>query len=165
MGHSALIPVLISIAFASAMGQNTRQPSAAFHWLDSTKDATLFDRIKADFRDELRPDDPEKVKPYVAEEYKWISRVGVVDSSALVLIGERETRTSKYGDYFVAFNYDLKSGKKTSLNRGFMDWTFKKLIRFDSSPTPDVVFTYPSCTECEADYLLSSFRFDSSDGK
>lgn len=30
---------------------------------------------------------------------------------------------------------------------------------------PDIVFTYPSCTECEADYLLSSFRFDSSDAK
>jgi len=33
---------------------------------------------------------PEKVKPVVAQEYKWISRVGVFETSARVLIGERE---------------------------------------------------------------------------
>jgi hypothetical protein len=85
----------------------------------------------------LKPDDPEKVKPVVAREYKWISRVGVFETSALVLIGERETRTSTYRNYFVAFNYDLKSGEKTSLtsfNKGFIEWKFKKLIRFDSIP-------------------------------
>jgi len=53
----------------------------------------------------LKPDDPEKVKPVVAQEYKWISREAVFETSALVLIVERETRTSMYGDYFVAFNF------------------------------------------------------------
>ena len=109
--------------------------STAFHWLNFSKDATLFEHIKTAFADELKPDDPEKVKPVVAQEYKWISRVGVFETSALVLIGERETRTSTYRNYFVAFNYDLKSGEKTSLtsfNKGFIEWKFKKLIRFDS---------------------------------
>ena len=46
-----------------------------------------------------------------------------------------------------------------------MEWKFKTLVRFDSSRTPDIVFTYPSCTECEADYLLNSFRFDSTEAK
>jgi hypothetical protein len=84
-----------------------------------------------------------------------------------VLIGERETETS-YGSYFVAFNYDLKSGEKTSLtplNEGFVEWKFKKLVRFDSSRAPDIVFTYPSCIECEEAHLLGSFRFDSTDAK
>ena len=73
----------------------------------------------------MKPDDPEKVKPVVAQEFKWISRVGVFETSALVLIGERETRASRYHDDFVAFKYDLKSGEKTSLtsfNKGFVHW-------------------------------------------
>ena len=79
------------------------QPSVG---LDANKDASVFGRVKRrPSQTELKPDDPEKVKPVVAEEYKWISRVGVFETSALVLIGERETRTSTYGNYFVAFNY------------------------------------------------------------
>ena len=166
--RAVLIAILMLVASPSAIGQNTQPSSTAFRWLNASKDASLFERIKTAFADELKPDDPEKVKPVVAEEYKWISRVGVFETSALVLIGERETRTSTYGDYFVAFNYDLKSGEKTSvtsLNKGFMEWKFKQFVRFDSSRTPDIVFTYPSCTECEADYLLSSFRFASSEAK
>lgn len=168
MGRTVLIAILMLAASHSAIGQNAQPSSTAFHWLNSSKDATLFERIKAAFADELKPDDPEKVKPVVAQEYKWISRVGVFEKSALVLIGERETRTSTYGNYFVAFNYDLRSGEKTSLtppSKGFRQWKFKKLVRFDSSRTPDIVFTHPSCTECEADYFLSSFCLDSADAK
>ena len=168
MGRTALIIILTLAVSDSATGQNAQPPSTTFHWLNSNKDATLFESIKTAFTDELKPDDPEKVKPVVAQEYKWISRVGVFETSALVLIGERETRTSTYSSYFVAFNYDLKSGEKTSLtpfNQGFTEWKFKKLVRFDSSRTPDIVFTHPSCTECEADYLLSSFRFDPTQAK
>jgi hypothetical protein len=168
MGRTVLIAILMLAASSSTLGQNAQPSSIAFHWLSSSKDATLFERVKTAFTDELKPDDPEKVKPVVAQEYKWISRVGVFEASALVLIGERETRTSAYGSYFIAFNYDLKSGEKTSLtppNRGFMKWKFKKLVRFDSSSAPDIVFTHPSCRECEADYLLSSFRLDSTEAK
>jgi hypothetical protein len=168
MGRTVLIAILMFAASSSAIGQNAQPSSTAFHWLNSSKDATLFEHIKTAFADELKPDDPEKVKPVVAQEYKWISRVGVFETSALVLIGERETRTSTYGNYFVAFNYDLKSGEKTSLtppNKGFMQWRFKRLVRFDSSSAPDIVFTHPSCIACEADYLLSSFRLDSTEAK
>jgi hypothetical protein len=168
MGRIVLIAILMLATSDFAIGQNSLPSSTAFHWLNSSNDAALFERIKTAFTDELKPDDPEKVKPVVAQGYKWISRVGVFETSALVLIGERETRTSTYGNYFVAFNYDLKSGEKTSLtsfNKGFMNWKFKKLIRFDSSRTPDIVFTHLSCTGCEADYLLSSFWLDSNEAK
>ena len=134
------------------------------HWLDAVKDAALFERIKVSFADELKPDDPERVKPVVAQLYKKISRIGVFETSALVLIAERATPTSAYGDYFLAFNYDLKGGKKAPLEKGFMVWKVKKLVRFESAKMPDIVFTYLSCTECEADSLLGSFRFDSTDG-
>jgi len=164
MGSTLSTFILILALSSSAFGQNAQPSPIAFHWLSASKDAILFERVKTAFANELKPDDPEKVKPAVAQEYKWISRVGVFETSALVLIGERESRASTYGNYFVAFNYDFKSGEKISLtspNKGFMQWKFKNLIRFDSSRTPDIVFTYSSCTECEADYLLSSFRFDS----
>ena len=166
MPRSALVVILILTA--SAITQTPQLSPTVFRWLDPSKDTTLLQRINTAFTDELKPDDPEKVKPYVAQEYKWVSRVGVFETSALVLIGERETRTSPYSAYFLAFNYDLKTAEKTpltSFNHGFMKWTFQKLVRFDSSRAPDIVFTYPSCTECEADYLLSSFRFDSSEAK
>jgi hypothetical protein len=168
MRRSVEIAVLVLATSHLAAAQSVPPLSSVFHWLNSDKDAALFERVTTAFSDELKPDDPEKVKPVVAQEYKWISRIGVFETSALVLIGERETRTAKYGDYFVAFNYDLKSGEKTSLtsfNKGFMKWKFLKLIRFDSSRTPDIVFTHPSCTECEAEYLLGSFRLDSTDAK
>lgn len=168
MDRVALIAVLLLAASCSAFGQNGQPSTQAFHWLTSSKDAAALQRITTAFTDELRPDDPEKVKPIIAQKYKWISRVGVSETSALVLIGERETRTSTYGDYFVAFNYGLASGEKTSLisfNHGFMEWKFDSLVRFDSSRAPDVIFTYFSCTECEADHLLSSFRLDSNDGR
>jgi hypothetical protein len=168
MGRTVFTAVLMLAASHSAIAQSARPSSTAFRWLSSSKDAALLERIKTAFADELKSDDPEKVKPIVAREYKWISRVGAFETSAFVLIGEREAQTSTYADYFIAFNYDLKSGEKTpltSFNNGFMEWKFNELVRFDSSRTPDIVFTHLSCTECEADYLLSSFRFDSADAK
>jgi hypothetical protein len=89
MGRTVLIAIFMLTASASAIDQNA-QPSSTFHWLNPSKDATLFERMKTAFAEELKPDDPEKVKPVVAQEYKWISRVGVFETSALVLIGERE---------------------------------------------------------------------------
>lgn len=155
--------VLAVVACQSAAAQEVPASPTAFRWLNVAKDAALYERIKAAFAEELKPDDPEKVKPVVAELYKRISRIGVFETSALVLIAERETSTSTYGDYFQVFSYDLKSGKKTPSEKGFMKWRFKKLVRFDASKIPDIVFTYLSCTECEADFLLGSFRFDSTD--
>jgi hypothetical protein len=88
MGRTVLIAILILAAFHSAVGQNAPPSSVDFHWLNSDKDAALFERVKMAFSAELKPDDPEKVKPVVAQEHKWISRVGVVETSAFVLIGE-----------------------------------------------------------------------------
>ena len=98
MRRTVLTSILILAALSSTSGQNVQPSSTAFHWVDSSKDATLFEHIKAAFTDELKPDDPEKVKPVVAREYKWISRIGVFETSALVLVGEREaTRNAKGG--------------------------------------------------------------------
>jgi hypothetical protein len=76
MGRTLLTAIIMLVACPPALGQNAQPSSTAFHWLNSTKDATLFERIKTAFADELKPDDPEKVKPVVAQKYKWISRAG-----------------------------------------------------------------------------------------
>jgi hypothetical protein len=158
--------MIVALALAgcrSAAAQKALPPSTTFRWLDAGKDAALFERIKSAFADELKPDDPEKVKPVAAQLYKRISRIGVFETSALVLIAERETPAPTYGDYFLAINYDLKTGKKAAFEKGFMKWKFKKFVLFEYSRMPDIVFTHYSCTECEADFLLGSFRFDSKD--
>jgi hypothetical protein len=152
---------LATVTSIPTAGQNTRSASDDFRWLDPRKDAILFDRIKGAFVDELKPDDPEKVKPVEPQLYKRITRIGVYGSSALVLLAERETPAYTYGDYFQPFNYDIDTGKKELFEKGFRRWRFRGFAHFSSTKTSDIVFTYLSCTECEATYLLGSFRFDS----
>jgi hypothetical protein len=155
---ATIFMAIASIPVAAA--QSTTAASNDFRWLDARKDAVLFDQIKGAFSDELKPDDPEKVKPVEPQLYKKIARIGVVQSSALVLIAERDTPTYTYGDYFRPFNYEINTGKKEPFEKGFRRWRFRQFAHFSSAKTPDIVFTYLSCTECEATYLLGSFRFD-----
>ena len=44
-------------------------------------------------------------------EGRRISRIGVLETSALVLIAEHETPAYTYGDYFQVFNFDLVATK------------------------------------------------------
>src|SRR5229473_3438882 len=118
----AATTLLAIAACTSAAAQNTA--SEDFRWLDPRKDAALFDQIKGAFVDELKPDDPKVklVEPQLYKFYKRISRIGVFQSSALVLIAERDELASTYGDYFQAFNYDINTGKKASFKEGFRRW-------------------------------------------
>jgi len=162
--HRSLIALFLALATSCSLpAQNVQSSSRVFRWLDPAKDAALFQQIKAAFAEELKPDDPAETKGVAPESYKKISRIGVFESSALVLIAERETATDTSGDYFRPFNYNLKSGKKEAFEKGFDVWKFYKFARFEPSTVPDVVFTYWSCTECEAVHLLGSIRFDLSD--
>jgi ABC-type glycerol-3-phosphate transport system substrate-binding protein len=92
MSRTVLIAILILAASSSAIGQAAQGSSKTFHWLNSSEDATQFERITTAFTDELKPDDPEKVKPVVAQEYKWISRVGVFDESRHLKCNRRVQR-------------------------------------------------------------------------
>jgi hypothetical protein len=157
--------ILLAIAACiSTAAQNTTTASKDFRWLDPRKDAALFDQIKGAFVDELKRDDPKVklVEPQLYKFHKKISRIGVFQSSALVLIAERDELASTYGhgDYFQAFNYDINTVKKEPFKKGFRDWRFHKFAHFSSAKTPDIVFTYLPVLEWEPDYSLSSFRFD-----
>lgn len=149
-----------------------------FRWLDRSRDSLLWNRVLVALHQELEPDDPRKVPPhYVATQYKYIYKIGAFRTAALVIIGYRETKDSPSDDYFNGYSYDLRDGSITAIateppkppsvypqSDGL--WLFEviKLARFDRSPAPDVVFTYDSCTGCEADHFLASFEYEPEKG-
>jgi len=98
----------------------------------------------------------------VAYKYKYIYRVGVFKTAALVVIGHRITEGDKSGDYFSAFNYDMRTGSKSAIEDAdvLSEWKFVKLAQFQPSVTPDVTFRYVSCTECEEQTYVASFEYD-----
>jgi hypothetical protein len=155
--------LVLGISFP-VTAQNSGAANLSFRWLDRKADAALFGKIQDIFANELKPDDPEAVKPQQAQLYKYLARIGVVGANAIVLIGERDSVSDKTGDYFLAFNLDTESGAKSAVStNGFRVWKFRTVARLESSQAPDIFFTYASCRECEADYFLASFRFNPTD--
>lgn len=145
-----------------------------FRWLDRTRDSEAWSRVQDAFRQELQPDDQQKVPPhYVAIQYKYIYKIGIFRTAALVIMGYRDTKDSPPGDGALhAYSYDLRNGSKKAIaaeppkppgvypqSDGLLQFEVIKLARFDRSPASDVVFTYSDCTGCEADYFLASFEY------
>jgi len=83
------------------------QPGEDVKSVSEKENTALWARIRSDFHDELRPDDPVRVAPVLA--YKYIHRVAVYQNSAVVIVGHLETKDSKYPGYFSAFNYSVES--------------------------------------------------------
>lgn len=134
-----------------------------FAWLKPTEAVKIFEQIKKDFSEDLSPDDPKKANPIVPYLYKYISRVGCFNSSCIVLVGfrEKESEPAEY-DHFRAFTYDLIKRTKHEIEQNgvYYKWIFLSYSTFEPSLTPDIVFKYLNCMECEAVELISSFRFD-----
>lgn len=155
---------------SSTIHQEKRQATdqSGFQWLDAHRDSGDWDRIHLAFRQELKPDVPNNINGgVVAYKYKYIYRVGLFKTAALVIIGHRQTEEAKSGDYFSAFNYDMRTGSKSAIEDadGLWEWKFVKLAQFEPSITPDVAFTYVSCTECEEQTFVASFRYDSAQNR
>jgi hypothetical protein len=94
MRQSLIIVCLALAASWPLSAQNADSSTRGFKWLNSIKVVPLFRQIDLAFSEELKPDDPAKVKPVVAQLYKKISSIGVYQSSALVFVLERETPPS-----------------------------------------------------------------------
>jgi hypothetical protein len=145
-----------------------------FHWLDVSRDSTVWNDVQTAFHQELAPDDPLKVPlHYAAYQFKYVYQIGVFRAAALVIVGYRETEDSPGYDYFNAYSYDLREGSKRAIvtepprppgswpqSDVLMLFEVIKLARFEPSLAPDVVFTYSGCTECEGDHFLASFEYD-----
>jgi hypothetical protein len=88
---------------SSAIPQEETQASGqnGFQWLDSHLGSGDWARVHLAFRQELEPDVPNNINGGVVA-YKYIYRVGVFKTAALVVIGHRETEGDKSGDYFSA---------------------------------------------------------------
>jgi len=151
---------------------------AQFRWLDSRRDSELWNRVQTAFAHELEPDHPRQVpEHYLPTQYKYVQKVGVFRTAALVILGYRETKESPDDPYFNAYSYDLRNGSKRAIffepprpanvwphSDVLMLFEVIKLAQFERSPAPEVVFTYDGCTECEADHFLASFKYDSNEG-
>jgi len=158
-----LLRVCTSASTAILQEETQARGQSDFQWLDFHRGSVEWAKIHLAFRQELEPDVPNNINGgVVAYRYKYIYRVGVFKTAALVVIGHRETEGAKGGDYFSAFNYEMRTGSKSAIEDAdfLWEWKFVKLAQFQPSVTPDVTFRYVSCTECEEQTFVASFQYD-----
>ncbi len=124
----------------------------------------MWTEIQNAFRSELQPDPAET--DGTAFGYKFLGRVGIIDHSALVIVGHKTSKVPKEEDtgerFSSAFSFDLETGTITKIERAdrLWHWSFKRLVQFDPHGAPDVAFTYLSCWECEPSEEFSTLRYD-----
>ena len=168
---SPWLGMLISLVF-TALSQATCPETnpeipGTFRWIHPNSDPKLWQQIECAFQDELTPDDAkpgqDKLDVY---QYKYLQRVGILNHSALVIIGRRPakevTKENEWDEYYSAFNFDLATKQKSTIEHAdvMWKWKFKKLAKFGPSPVPDVTFTFLTCTECEPDVMFASLYYD-----
>jgi len=141
--------------------------AGAFRWLDPASDSQLWQQIQSAFGDELMPDEPKPgLNAHDVYGYKYVERAGIVGHSALVIISSRPSKVvskdQAWNTYSSAFNFDLNTQRKSSIERAehIWIWKFNSLARFGPSRVPDVTFNNVSCTECESGFLFGSFSYD-----
>jgi hypothetical protein len=158
-----LLHVCGSASFATMQEAERSSGQIEFRWLDPQQDSAEWAKINLSFQQELKPDVPTNVNGGpVAYKYKYVHRIGIFKTAAIVLVGHRETMESKLGDYFSAFNYDTRTGSKSAIDDAdvLWQWKFIKLARFQPLEAPDVSFRYVSCTECEEREFVASFQYN-----
>lgn len=170
LGVRAMCLVLLTFAPGSAHARTSQlatQTPEAFRWIHADSDPQLWEQILQRFNEDLTPDQATSEKSEVdTYKYKWIQKVGIFNKSALVIIGHRPikdvTKENEWNVAYSAFNFDIVSGKKSSIEHAewLWQWKFVKLAKFGPGSGPDVTFTYLSCTECEPDSMFSSFYYD-----
>src|SRR5271155_2489363 len=152
--------LLFTTLHSFAQSGNSHQ----FRFADRQKDIKILTQVEKAFADELSPDDPVKVAPVIAYKYKTISRIGIVDTSAIIIIRIRENKEdTQSGDIYKVYNFDLTSNVKSEIfhSNPFVNMKFHGFGNFISNTIPDIIFTSFNCWECEAEQSLSSFRYDS----
>jgi hypothetical protein len=174
-GAACLRRILVCLAFLSFSSCASRarttqagtETTATFRWVHANTDPQLWEQILQKFNEELTPDQPtpEKDGTHVYT-CKFLKMVGVFGHSALVIVGHRPskevTKDNAWNVAYSAFNFDLTTGRKSSTEHAewLWQWKFIKLAKFGPTSAPDVTFTYLSCTECEPDFMFSSFYYD-----
>jgi hypothetical protein len=145
---------------SSAVGQQSD-----FSWVDSG--STVLKKVQAAFSNELTPDRGASESHTLPMTVKFVARVGLRGNSALVLIGEKENKTSPYV-VFRAFSFDLQTRAKSQVRskdvEWFWMWQLEKVAHLESADDTDILFHFLNCTECEATLLLAAFHYSRSTG-
>jgi hypothetical protein len=162
-----LLLLLLVPASSRATTESTPDAANTFRWIHENSDPQLWQQIESAFHDELAPDQPTPdTSPVEVFQYKYFQKVGVVNHSALVIIGHRQTKEltkqNSWNQYWSAFNFDLASQQKTIIPDadGMYRWKFVGLAKFGPSPIPDITFAYDTCTECDGASLFVSLFYD-----
>jgi hypothetical protein len=147
--------------------QTSVQKPDTFHWIHQASDPKLWEEILQKFNEELTPEQATAEKSAIdTYGYNFLQMAGIFGHSALVIVGHRPakevTKDNAWNVYYSAFNFDLITGRKSSIEHAerLWQWRFVKLAKFGPSWAPDVTFTYLSCTECEPDSMFSSLYYD-----
>jgi hypothetical protein len=154
------VPASLLVAFLSlAPGSAT---TALDMWVPETTDPAAWRDLRAAFKEELRPDDPQTLKPHqIALRYRYIARVARAADVCLVIIGQRESKRAPPGTGFIAFSYDLKSHHKTLITkRPLLGWRSLMWTRLEKGLHQELLFEHVSCFECESETYLSSIFLD-----
>jgi hypothetical protein len=156
------------LCIASGAGASA-QSADGFRWLNAKTDAKTWAKIENAFQDELKPDEP-RSDGGDAFGYEFLQRIGVVDHSALVIVGQRASKVQKEQEWLnlsFAFNFDLESGTKSKIEHAdeLWHWKFKRLAHFQLGGVPDVTYTYLTCTECEPSEMFSALRYSAATKK
>lgn len=155
LGRMACLAGILSLfvpgSARATIPQTSAKTPAAFHWVQPASDPKVWEEILQKFNEELTPDQaaPEKSGIDVYG-YKYLQKVGTFDHSALVIVGHRPakevSKDNAWNVYYSAFNLDLTTGRKSSIEHGevLWQWKFIKLAQFGPTSAPDVTFTYLS---------------------
>jgi hypothetical protein len=151
---------VLAILVVAVRGAQSRSGAV---WVSAERDPQLVSHVKHLLAAELAPDDPARVAPHQETiRYKYLIRASTIDNVVLALIGLRATqRDPARSELLAAYSVDLTSGSKRLLGK-FMVWEFRGWAHFERRLTPDAVFSFQSCIECEAQGFLASFAFDRS---
>jgi hypothetical protein len=78
---------------SSATGPETEADASAFRWIHSTSDPQLWEQILTSFNGELVHDETQQGKNELdVYRYKYLKKVGIVNHSALVIVGHRPAK-------------------------------------------------------------------------
>lgn len=138
-----------------------------FHWITQNSDPLFWKQIQNSFREELKADEPSTGKDELdIYTQKTIEKVGVLGHAAFVIVNHRPSqqlfRKNSWDEYSTAYNFDANSRQHSTIPSAEWMWQWKpmRLAKFGPSQIPDLVFTFFDCTECEANQVLSSLRYD-----
>jgi hypothetical protein len=141
--------------------------TGTFRWIHENSDPQLWQTIQTAFTDVLAPDSSKQGQDELdAFHYKYLQKVGLVNHSALVIVGHRPgkeiTKENEWDEYHTAFNFDLETQKKSTIEHAewMWKWKFIRLAKFGPSSVPDVTFNYYTCTECEPEIMFASLYYD-----